>query len=104
MKIFKNLFKKQDPVIKTFNGRQISHITKRVLRDGTTVDEVVATGGRVAEYDGYIKITANEKYVFVCPTESAKCNFLLSGNGATIEGQNEVSGTYDKMMVHYAKF
>lgn len=101
--MFKQFFKRTSPVINSFNGRQISHITKRVIQNGTTVDEVISKGGRVVEHDGYIKIISDCKDVFLCPEKEAKCNFLLSGNGAAIEGNNSVSGEYDKMMIYYTK-
>lgn len=103
MSLLKKLLNRKDTALKDFTGRQISHISKRITKDGTTKDIVIAKGGRVVAHDGFVKIINGEENVFICPEKEAKCNTLMSGNGAAVEGNNQVTGEYDKLIIYYTK-
>ncbi len=99
---FKKKTDSNKAAIKSFTGRQLQYVSKRV-NDGDSVrDVIIGKGGRVAVHDGEIKIICGTESVFTCPVAKAKCNILLSGNGATVEGENSVSNQYDKMIIHYS--
>ena len=101
------LFKKKDKgskaALKSFTGRQLQYVSKRVEDENGVRDMIIGKGGRVAVHDGEIKIICGTESVFTCPVNKACCNLLLSGNGATVEGENQVSGAYDKIIIHYNK-
>lgn len=89
--------------LKSFTGRQLQYVSKRVEDQNGVRDMIVGKGGRVAVHDNEIKIICGTESIFTCPVKEARCNLLLSGNGATVEGQNQVSGEYEKIIIHYNK-
>lgn len=90
--------------LKSFTGRQLQYVSKRVEDANGVRDEIIGKGGRVALHDGMIKVIIGTESVFTCPKNLAECNLLMSGNGATVEGPNSVTGENDRITVHYAKF
>lgn len=91
-------------VLKSFNGRQINSVTRRnYTDDGGVKETIIGKNGRVAVVDGNVHIICGTEDVFLCPVEKAQCNLLLSGNGATVEGENAVTGEFDRLIVYYNK-
>lgn len=104
MGLFSRKSKEQKNVLKTFNGRQINSVTRRIYTDDGGVREtIIGKNGRVAVHEGNVHIICGTEDVFLCPVEKVKCNLLLSGNGATVEGENSVSGEFDRLIVYYNK-
>ena len=104
MGIFSKRSKSQKAVLKSFNGRQINYVTRRVTEKGAVRDEIIGKSGRIAVVDGNVHIICGTEDVFLCPVEKARCNLLMSGNGATVEGENSVIGGHDHLIVYYNKF
>lgn len=100
---FKKKTDSNKTALKSFTGRQLQYVSKRVETEDGVRDMIVGKGGRVAVHEGEIKIICGTESVFTCPVAKAKCNVLLSGNGATVEGENTITGEYEKMLVHYSK-
>lgn len=103
MWFFKKKTDSNKAAIKSFTGRNLQYVSKRVETEDGVRDIIVGKGGRIAVHDNEIKIICGTESVFTCPVAKAKCNILLSGNGATVEGENSLSGEYEKIIVHYSK-
>ena len=87
--------------LKTFCGRQVRYVTRRTDDGNGPQDEIIGKNGRAAVFNGYIKVICGTTDVFVCPVQKTVINFLLSGNGATVEGENAVTGKFDRIIVYY---
>ena len=102
------LFKKRnknDKLLKTFDGREVKYVTKRVPHnDGTVTYDIVGKAGRIAVVGDNIRIICGEIDVFTCPVSDSKYYLLLSGDGVTVEGQNMVSGNYDMVTAYYTYY
>ncbi len=104
MGLFLRKSKAQKSVLKSFNGRQVNSVTRRIYtQDGGVRETIIGKNGRIAVVEGNIHIICGTEDVFLCPVEKAQCNLLLSGNGATVEGENLVSGEFDRLIVYYNK-
>ena len=102
------LFKKKnknEQLLKTFDGREVKYVTKRVERDDGTVNyDIIGKAGRIAVVDGNIRIIYGVIDVFVCPVTDSKYYLLMSGDGVTVEGQNSVTGKYDVVTAYYTYY
>ncbi len=103
MRFFSKKSRTQKAVLKTFNGRQINSITRRVYSESGVSETIVGKNGRIAVVEGNIHIICGTDDVFLCPVEKAQCNLLMSGNGATVEGENIITGEFDRLIVYYNK-
>jgi len=102
------LFKKKpknENLLKTFDGRQVKYVTKRIVKpDGTVEHIIVGKSGRIAVIDNQIRIICGEIDVFNCLVENSKYYLLMSGDGVTVEGDNTVSGQYDTVTAYYSYY
>lgn len=102
------LFKKKntnDALLKTFDGREVKYVTKRVVHtDGNVTYDIVGKSGRIAVIDDNIRIICGEVDVFNCKIANAKYYLLMSGDGVTVEGENTVTGDYDVITAYYTYY
>ena len=102
------LFKKKnknEKLLKTFDGREVKYVTKRVVHvDGTVTYDIVGKSGRIAVVGNNIRIICGEFDIFTCPVSESKYYLLLSGDGVTVEGENRVSGSYDIVTAYYTYY
>ena len=102
------LFKKKpknNALLKTFDGRELKYVTKRVKKsDGTNEYVIVGKSGRIAVIDEQIRIICGEKDIFNCKIENSKYYLLMSGDGVTVEGENTVTGEYDNVTAYYTYY
>ena len=96
---------KNEQVLKTFDGRELKYVTKRVQHeDGTVSYDIVGKLGRIAVVKDNIRVICGEIDVFTCPVSNAKYYLLLSGDGVTVEGPNSVTGNYDMITAYYTYY
>lgn len=96
---------KNEALLKTFDGREVKYVTKRVFHDdGTVTYDIIGKSGRIAVVGENIRVICGEADVFTCPVTDSKYYLLLSGDGVTIEGQNQVSGKYDVVTAYYTYY
>ncbi len=102
------LFKKKnknEELLKTFDGREVKYVTKRnVHDDGTVTYDIVGKAGRIAVVGENIRVICGEIDVFTCSVQDSKYYLLMSGDGVTVEGQNQVSGNYDTVTAYYTYY
>ena len=102
------LFKKKnknEALLKTFDGREVKYVTKRVQHDdGTVTYDIVGKAGRIAVVDDNIRIICGLMDVFTCSVADSKYYLLMSGDGVTVEGQNTVTGEYDTVTAYYTYY
>lgn len=102
------LFKKKnknEQLLKTFDGREVKYVTKRVQYENGTVNyDIIGKAGRIAVVGENIRVICGEKDVFTCPVSESKYYLLMSGDGVTVEGQNLVSGHYDTITAYYTYY
>ncbi len=102
------LFKKKntnESLLKTFDGREVKYVTKRVAHDdGTVTYDIIGKAGRIAVVGDNIRIICGVIDVFTCPIVDSKYYLLMSGDGVTVEGQNSVSGQYDIVKEYYTYY
>lgn len=92
-------------MLKTFDGREVKYVTKRVVRDDGIVNyDIIGKAGRIAVIDDNIRIICGIIDVFVCPINDSKYYLLMSGDGVTVEGQNFVTGKYDVVTAYYTYY
>lgn len=104
MGFFKRKKRNQD-LLRTFDGREVKYVTKRVSRDdGTVTYDIVGKSGRIAVIGEYIRIICGEVDVFNCKIDESKYYLLMSGDGVTVEGENTVSGQYDNVTAYYSYY
>lgn len=102
------LFKKKnknESLLKTFDGREVKYVTKRVVHDdGTVTYDIIGKAGRIAVVDNNIRIICGLIDVFTCPVSESKYYLLMSGDGVTVEGENTVTGKYDTVTAYYTYY
>lgn len=102
------LFKKKnknDTLLKTFDGREVKYVTKRVVHsNGTVTYYIVGKSGRIAVVNNDIRIICGEIDVFTCDVSNSKYYLLMSGDGVTVEGENRISGKYDTVTAYYTYY
>ena len=96
---------KNDSLLKTFDGRELKYVTKRVSKpDGSFSYEIVGKSGRIAVIGECIRIICGEIDVYNCKIADSKYYLLMSGDGVTVEGQNTVTGEYDNVTAYYTYY
>ena len=94
--------KKKNPVIYEMDGRQVKYVTRRYYKDnGTPEEEIIGKEGRIVCIDGEIRILCGETDVFKGMEENCEYFKLLSGNGITVSGYNNVIQKQDSITVYY---
>ena len=97
--------KKKDNLLRTFDGREVKYVTKRIAHsDGSVTYDIVGKNGRIAVIGDYIRIICGEIDVFNCKIEDSKYYLLMSGDGVTVEGNNTVTGQYDNITAYYTYY
>ena len=104
MGLFRRKYKNEN-LLKTFDGRELKYVTKRnECGNGVVTNDIIGKSGRIAVIGDYIRIICGEIDVFNCKIEDSKYYLLMSGDGVTVEGQNTVSGQYDKVTAYYTYY
>ncbi len=101
------LFKKNknEQLLKTFDGREVKYVTKRVVRnDGTVNYDIIGKMGRIAVVGENIRVICGEIDVFTAPISDSKYYLLMSGDGVTVEGHNAVTNEYDTITAYYTYY
>ncbi len=97
--------KKKDPnadVLKQMDGREIKYVTRRErLEDGSIKEVILGKEGRIIVLENEIRVMCGATDVFRCKTENATYFMLLSGDGITISGVNEIDNTEMDIIVYY---
>lgn len=97
--------KKKDPnadVLKQMDGREIKYVTRRErLEDGSIKEVILGKEGRIIVLENEIRVMCSATDVFRCKTENATYFMLLSGDGITISGVNEIDNTEMDIIVYY---
>ena len=94
--------KKQDPVLKEMDGREIKYVTRRIRDENGDVKEaILGKSGRIVVIDGEIRVMCGETDVFRCMAQDAVYYILLSGNGITVSGVNSIDGEKMDIIVYY---
>ena len=88
-------------IIKKINGKQIKYVTRRIDNGEGVRDTIVGKTGRIAIFDGNVKVICGTEDVFCCNEKECECNFLLSGNGITVRGNNSVTDSNDFIIVYF---
>lgn len=101
--IFKK--KKENPVLKEMDGREIKYVTRRQTdQDGNVKEVIMGKSGRIVCIDGEIRVMCGETDVFRCSEHQADYYRLLSGNGITVSGINSISGQKEDIVVYYTYY
>lgn len=99
---FKKNKKSNDAVLKQMDGREIKYVTRRIRNEDGTVKEVIlGKEGRIVVIDDEIRIMCGTTDVFKCKIENSTYYMLLSGDGITVSGVNEVDNTQVDIIVYY---
>lgn len=102
------LFKKNnknEQLLKTFDGREVKYVTKRNPHpDGSVTYDIIGKAGRIAVVGENIRVICGEIDVFTCSVTDSKYYLLMSGDGVTVEGHNQVSGNYDTITAYYTYY
>ena len=94
--------KKQDPVLKQMDGREIKYVTERTRDENGDVKELIlGKQGRIVVIDNEIRVMCSEKDVFRCRVEDAQYYMLLSGDGITVSGVNTINDKKMDIIVYY---
>lgn len=88
-------------IIKKINGRQIKYVTRRIDDGNGVRDTIVGKTGRIALFEGFVKVICGTEDIFLCEENKCECNFLLSGNGITVRGENLICGKNDNIIVYF---
>lgn len=97
MGLFGKKKKRNIELLKTFDGREVKYVTRRL--NGESV--IVGKSGRIAVIGDDIRIICGEADVFNGNIDTTTYYLLLSGDGVTVEGENTVTGGYDNITVYY---
>ncbi len=90
-------------VFKSFDGRGVSYVTRRVESGGAVRDEIIGKNGRIVVKDDVVKVICETDDVFCCRADKVSANLLLSGNGVMLQGENSVTGKADNIIVYYSR-
>ena len=97
--------RKNEDLLRTFDGRELKYVTKRNLHpDGTVTYDIIGKLGRIAVIGDFIRIICGEIDVFNCKIDDSKYYLLMSGDGVTVEGENTVTGKYDTVTAYYTYY
>ena len=94
--------KKQNKTLASLHGQEVKYVTKRVTdENGGVKEEIVGKSGRIVVLDGIITIMCGENDVFKGNADTTDCYTLLSGNGITVSGINQLNGEKVDFVVYY---
>ena len=96
---------KNEDVLRQMDGREIKYVTQRIREeDGTVKEAILGKRGRIVVLNDEIVVMCGEKDVFRCKTSDAVYYTLLSGDGITVSGFNQVSGERADIIVYYTYY
>ncbi len=95
--------KKENPILKIFDGRTVKYITRRVQTGEGVNHEVVGKGGRIVLLEDEIRIICGERDIFKGSLQT-ECCMLLSGDGATVKGTNKINGEEELYTVYFSYY
>jgi len=103
--MFGFLRKKKDPnadVLRQMDGREIKYVTRRIRTEEGEVKEVIlGKQGRIVVIEDEIRVMCGVTDVFRCKTENCTYYMLLSGDGITVSGVNEIDNQQMDIIVYY---
>ena len=89
-------------VLRQMDGREIKYVTRRIrTEDGAVKEVILGKDGRIVVIEDEIRIMCGTTDVFRCKTENATYYMLLSGDGITVSGVNEIDGNQMDIIVFY---
>ena len=92
-------------VLRQMDGREIKYVTRRIRTDdGAGKEVILGKDGRIVVIEDEIRIMCGATDVFRCKTENATYYMLLSGDGITVSGVNEIDGNQMDIIVFYKYF
>lgn len=101
-------FKKKDKnteLLRIFDGRTVKYITKRRVDVSDNVNhDIISKTGRIVLIDNEIRIINGENDIFRCVTDTVKYYMLLSGDGITVEGENEITRQAESYTVYFSYY
>ncbi len=97
MGLFFRRKKRNEELLKTFDGREVKYVTRR--ENGESV--IVGKSGRIAVIGEDIRIICGENDVFNGNIDETTYYLHLSGDGVTVEGFNTVTGKADNISAYY---
>ncbi len=97
MGLFNRRKKRNQELLKTFDGREVKYVTRR--QNGESV--IVGKSGRIAVIGEDIRIICGEADVFNGNIDETTYYLHLSGDGVTVEGFNTVTGETDNISAYY---
>ena len=93
---------KNKAVLREMDGREIKYVTRRIRKEnGEVEEEILGKRGRIVVINGEIRVMCGEEDVFRCKTADSIYYTLLSGDGITVSGVNELNGEQMDITVYY---
>ena len=93
---------KNKAVLREMDGREIKYVTRRIRKENGEVQEVIlGKRGRIVVIGGEIRVMCGEEDVFRCKAADSIYYTLLSGDGITVSGVNELNGEQMDITVYY---
>lgn len=100
MGLFTRKKKRNNELLKTFDGREVKYVSRR--KNGENV--IVGKSGRIAVIGDNIRIICGENDIFNGAIDETTYYLHLSGDGVTVEGFNTVTGEIDNISAYYKYF
>ena len=89
-------------VLKQMDGREIKYVTRRIRNDDGSIKEVIlGKEGRIVVIGDEIRVMCGTTDVFRCKIENATYYMLLSGDGITVSGVNDIDNKQVDIIVYY---
>ncbi len=89
-------------VLKQMDGREIKYVTRRIKKEDGSVSEVIlGKEGRIVVLNNEIRVMCGATDVFRCKVDNSVYYMLLSGDGITVSGINEINNTNMDIIVYY---
>ena len=103
--MFGKIKKNKNPnanVLKQMDGREIKYVTQRIRNnDGSVKELILGKEGRIVVIDDEIRVMCGATDVFRCKVANSTYYMLLSGDGITVSGINEINDTQMDIIVYY---
>ena len=94
--------RKKNPVLNEMDGREVKYVTRRSYKaDGSPEETIVGQTGRIVLIEEEIRILCGETDVFKGDVNACEYFRLMSGNGITVTGFNNVIEKEDHITVYY---
>lgn len=100
MGLFFKRKKRNEALLKTFDGREVKYVSRR--KNGENI--IIGKSGRIAVIGDNIRIICGEMDVFNGAIDDTTYYLHLSGDGVTVEGFNTVIGENDNISAYYKYF